>query len=1056
MLVEAALIKLGTAAVRTAAKLWLSDEKIAAEVSASAVDIMSERLVSVRDKRKFNRLIENFAEEVVNRVEPIIDREFRGLEENERVATIEAVHDTFALAPLTDQDLFAADLDAGHLDRSIRARVPSQTRLLSASGTALYDLLLRECCGYVIEIARGLPQFSTNALTELLRRDREILDGIRDVLARLPQRDRTAGFDYDYRQLVARKLDQVEMYGVTLSDASRKYPLSVAYISLTAATERDDSVFVETRIEEQLAASDRVFIRDEAGLGKTTLLHWIAVRSARADFRSPLNTWNDTVPFFLPLRRYSSGNLPAPEQFLEEIGRHIADEMPPQWVHEQLRDGRAVLLIDGVDEVGAQQRHAAGEWLADLVFSFPKAKFVITSRPGGAPSQWFHYDRFAVVDLQPMTPRDIRTFIERWHDAMRSMTVDTGVHAEITEYEYGLVRKLESRTHIRKLAGYPLLCALLCALHKDRRAALPSNRMELYDVALQMMLERRDAERKINDTAGLNRTEKMLLLGDLAYWLIRNGSSDTEVDRALGRFAGRLKSMPQVESNALQVYQHLLVRSGLLRESVQGRVDFLHRTFQEYLAADAAMNDADDVGTVVANAHLDQWHEVVVMAVGCASRKQREELFSGLLSRALTSKTHRDTLDLLALASLETAPELASGLREQVEKRARRLLPPKSLTAAKSFASAGLFVLDLLANADPQSARQTVATIRAMALIGLSEAIPLLAMYRDDPRSGVRDELIRNWDSFDSEEYAKQVIPGAAIDEVVAINDPVKLHSLRHLSSITNLEVIWNADKKPDLTSLPKKIRFIRLTQSEEPVGSAAPIDLAPLTRIHGLESLQVIWPVIENFPALATLPALTELSIHCTELRPDTSLPDGQTTSRTATFRRTDDLTSLPSLGFLRALKELTLRDLGALRDLNGIGQWRRTLRSLTVINCPISDISGVTELPELELLILSGTQIADVSALSEMRRLTYLDLSNTPLTDISPLAALSGLRYLNLNGTRVSDIAPLRKLFGLYELHILYSQVRDLSALTSAADIVRGASSKVVSIVHNPFARP
>lgn len=58
----------------------------------------------------------------------------------------------------------------------------------------------------------------------------------------------------------------------------------------------------------------------------------------------------------------------------------------------------------------------------------------------------------------------------------------------------------------------------------------------------------------------------------------------------------------------------------------------MHRTFQEYLAALDAMN-TDDVGTVVQNGHLDQWHEVVVMAVGHASKKLREELLSRLLER---------------------------------------------------------------------------------------------------------------------------------------------------------------------------------------------------------------------------------------------------------------------------------------------------------------------------------------------------------------------------------------------------------------------------------------
>jgi predicted NACHT family NTPase len=47
-------------------------------------------------------------------------------------------------------------------------------------------------------------------------------------------------------------------------------------------------------------------------------------------------------------------------------------------------------------------------------------------------------------------------------------------------------------------------------------------------------------------------------------------------------------------------------RSGLLREPAAGRVDFVHRTFQEYLAAKAAV-DNDEIGQLVANAHDDQW-----------------------------------------------------------------------------------------------------------------------------------------------------------------------------------------------------------------------------------------------------------------------------------------------------------------------------------------------------------------------------------------------------------------------------------------------------------------
>jgi predicted NACHT family NTPase len=307
--------------------------------------------------------------------------------------------------------------------------------------------------------------------------------------------------------------------------------------------------------------------------------------------------------------------------------------MPRGWVQRKLRDGSALLLVDGVDELAADRRDEARTWLRDLVGAFPLTRVIVTSRPGGAPPQWLGDARFSVVDLQPTSRADIRLFVARWHAAMRLGRVDDESRRALDDYEAGLLRLLDTRGHLRKLAGYPLLCALLCALHLDRRATLPANRMELYEVALQMLLERRDVERKIGAIDGLGRTEKLLLLADLAYWLIRNGYTDVDVPRALYRISQRLHLMPQVRASIQDVYRHLLERSGLLREPVEGRVDFVHRTFQEYLAAQDAMN-TDDVGTVVQNGHLDQWHEVVVMAVGHASQKQREELLGRLLDGA--------------------------------------------------------------------------------------------------------------------------------------------------------------------------------------------------------------------------------------------------------------------------------------------------------------------------------------------------------------------------------------------------------------------------------------
>src|SRR3989454_10771983 len=100
-----------------------------------------------------------------------------------------------------------------------------------------------------------------------------------------------------------------------------------------------------------LASSQRLLIRGSAGSGKTTLLQWIAVKAATKSFEGPLTHWNDMLPFYVRLRQYVRSDLPRPELFIEFSAPAIADTMPKGWVHTALRSGRALVLVDGVDEL---------------------------------------------------------------------------------------------------------------------------------------------------------------------------------------------------------------------------------------------------------------------------------------------------------------------------------------------------------------------------------------------------------------------------------------------------------------------------------------------------------------------------------------------------------------------------------------------------------------------------------------------------------------------------------------------------------------------------------
>ena len=65
-------------------------------------------------------------------------------------------------------------------------------------------------------------------------------------------------------------------------------------------------------------------------------------------------------------------------------------------------------------------------------------------------------------------------------------------------------------------------------------------------------------------------------------------------------------------------------RSRLVRSLLQ-KFDFTHRSFQEFLAAKAAL-DEDDLGVLLQNANNDQWREVIILSAGLASQKTSAEL----------------------------------------------------------------------------------------------------------------------------------------------------------------------------------------------------------------------------------------------------------------------------------------------------------------------------------------------------------------------------------------------------------------------------------------------
>ncbi len=187
---------------------------------------------------------------------------------------------------------------------------------------------------------------------------------------------------------------------------------------------------------------------------------------------------------------------------------------------------------------------------------------------------------FIVTELAPMSLADIYSFVEHWHAAAKRSVSEESEKEHLDELEDSLRHTIRDSAPLRRLSTNPLLCAVICALHRDGKAVLPRGRIELYRIALEALLERRDAQRRValSQELGLSLSQKELLLQDLAYWLVTNGYTDAPRNLAIQRLAVRLPRI-NPDLQAEDVYLYLLERTGLLREPVAGRVDFVHRTF---------------------------------------------------------------------------------------------------------------------------------------------------------------------------------------------------------------------------------------------------------------------------------------------------------------------------------------------------------------------------------------------------------------------------------------------------------------------------------------------
>jgi hypothetical protein len=447
-------------------------------------------------------------------------------------------------------------------------------------------------------------------------------------------------------------------------------------------------------------------ILGDPGAGKTTFLLYLAVQLAQGRGEE-LGLGAERLPILLPLSAYAAALAEADVSLDDFLPRYYRDQnvrldLRPLF-EAALQSGRAVVLLDGLDEVRlAQRRQQVVDQVEDFI-TWHRGRgnrFVLTSRIIGYREAPLSVEGLTECTLLDFGDEEIRQFAERWCAALeRAALGETDVAEWEAERECAeFLATVNRNPGVRRLAANPLLLTIL-ALMKRQGVALPERRAALYDTYVDTLLRTwnlarslapgHQREMKVEEVA-----ETVRVLAPLALWMHETNpgvglAPRKDVERQLeAYYRSKGASLEEAEDRTTRFLADVRGHAGLFLERGAGTYGFIHLTFEEYLAAVAIARQGQlDLQKTVDKLcqHLaePEWREVILLTVGYLGIVQQwEELASrvveGILAHELDGEGRGLNVVVAGQATLDVRP--AGVTAETQQTVVQRLL--ETMTAA--------------------------------------------------------------------------------------------------------------------------------------------------------------------------------------------------------------------------------------------------------------------------------------------------------------------------------------------------------------------------------------
>jgi HEAT repeat protein len=430
-------------------------------------------------------------------------------------------------------------------------------------------------------------------------------------------------------------------------------------------------------------AQRKAVVLGAPGSGKTMLASYFALMLCETAQSDPsqisLKAEDDYLPVVVRIRDWILESKMGLLEYLRSNAEAslACKELPTGFFEHWLERGRALILLDGLDEVVDEaQRRKVAEQIETFLHQYQDNPAVITSRPAGYRWDFFNLDEFPHYTLESFDDKQVATFIDHWYDSR--LKEDP---AQADRRKADLQKAFARNERIRLLAKNPLLLTIITLIHRYQ-AELPRQRCKLYEKAVETLLTSWDSGKEIKLYSQvllfLKSDDLLYILKKLAYWIHTQGSTgETEGGTLIDRdelirwLRKEIQTLKKCEAHeakgeAERFIDFIQRRTGLLNEQGRDRYAFVHKTFQEYLTAEEIFDRADvEDDTEIILAHFRQhlhdqhWREVLLLLVSKLKGKKAQKAIQAVLDAESEYEQwlHRDLL-FAGWCLTEDPPEL--------------------------------------------------------------------------------------------------------------------------------------------------------------------------------------------------------------------------------------------------------------------------------------------------------------------------------------------------------------------------------------------------------------